>query len=341
MKLLAKKDVPELLQAWSQRYEVLSPGTTEQADCIFGAFSRDSFTLSYRKPPMPPKAALLPPSQVIFTIENGRYADAASAGRTLLFGIRACDAMGILQAKSFFQRDGSDSYVSRRSDESVIIVNACSGPQNETCFCTTMHSGPYADRGFDLQLYDMGETFLVEEGSARGAELTGSQFFFAIGDAEAAGRIRTFRQKAQKAIPSVPEVARAMNILKAGPSCDSVWERLGKKCIMCGGCAYVCPTCTCFTVADRVHTAMNGQRIRSWDACLFSGFTREASGHNPRPTQASRLKRRHEHKLLYYNKIDTQAMVCGCVGCGRCSDYCPVHIGTLEVVKSIAEQVGQ
>ena len=82
---------------------------------------------------------------------------------------------------------------------------------------------------------------------------------------------------------------------------------------------------------------MRAPRLRAWDACLYGGFTREASGHNPRIIQSLRLKRRHEHKLLDYNKIDIQDGLCGCVGCGRCSDYCPVHIGTLEVVKAIAE----
>jgi Fe-S oxidoreductase len=76
--------------------------------------------------------------------------------------------------------------------------------------------------------------------------------------------------------------------------------------------------------------------VRAWDACLYGGFTREASGHNPRNIQALRLKRRHEHKLLHFNNADIQDALCGCVGCGRCSDYCPVHIGTLEIVKAIA-----
>ena len=83
----------------------------------------------------------------------------------------------------------------------------------------------------------------------------------------------------------------------------------------------------------------SGERMRTWDTCLYAGFTREASGHNPRPSQASRLKRRHEHKLVHFNPVDNQGALCGCVGCGRCSDYCPVHIGTLEVVKAIADHI--
>lgn len=336
MKLLAKKDVPELLQAWSQHCDVLCPCSTRHGDVIFGTFCRDLFTLSYGKPSMPPKAVLLPPSEVLFTVHNGCYAVAPVTAGPLLFGIRACDAMGMLQVRSFFQRDYGDSYAGCRADEITVIVNACGGPQNETCFCTTMKSGPFAEGGFDLQLYDLGDHFLVEEGSARGAKLTTARFFFGTDDAGAAASIKAFKSRACAAIPLVADIGRAMDILQAGACCDRVWEHLGKKCIMCGGCAYACPTCTCFTVSDRVSAPATGQRIRSWDACLFSGFTREASGNNPRATQALRLKRRHEHKLLYYSEADAQGMVAGCVGCGRCSDYCPVHIGTLEVAQSIA-----
>jgi ferredoxin len=127
-----------------------------------------------------------------------------------------------------------------------------------------------------------------------------------------------------------------MDLLKESRVGENVWERFGKKCIACGGCVYVCPTCTCFNVYDEATGPAGGNRVRSWDTCLFGGFTREASGHNPRPDQNSRVKRRHEHKLLYYNKYDVGEMLCGCVGCGRCSDYCPVHIGTLEVVEAIS-----
>jgi sulfhydrogenase subunit beta (sulfur reductase) len=155
-------------------------------------------------------------------------------------------------------------------------------------------------------------------------------------DAIAGEQIEAFKQKAVQGIPIVHEVNKAMSMLKDGSSDQKVWEYFGRKCIVCGGCTFVCPTCTCFNVYDHERAPGSGIRARAWDACLYGGFTREASGHNPRGTQALRLKRRHEHKLLYYNETDIQGSLCGCVGCGRCSDYCPVHIGALEVVKEIA-----
>jgi ferredoxin len=338
MKLLAKKDVPEVLHSWSSRFTILSPSRKEQGDCLFDIFDKETFTLEYRKPPMPQKSSFLPQSEVIFTVDQGNYSPLISKVQTLLFGIRACDLSGIRQLKSFYSRDRDDIYFRGHTEGTVTVVNTCLWPQNETCFCTTMHSGPYAEKDYDIQLFDMGNAFLVELGSDIGKDLASMKVFAEFNQADAEERLTRLKHMAYNSIPLVPEVAEAMDILKDTGANDKVWERFGRKCIICGGCVYVCPTCSCYNVVDKTITSDSGERIRSWDACLYGGFTREASGHNPRSTQGLRLKRRHEHKLLYYNRTDNQGALCGCVGCGRCSDYCPVHIGTLEVVKAIVEQ---
>lgn len=337
MKTLAKKDMNKTLSIWAQKYEVLSPTKTENGDCIFGAFSEETFTLDYKKPPLSPKSVLFPQSEIIFNVENNEYREVVAAKKTLVFGIRACDMMGICQASSFMVRDNKDVYYQTRQNAAATIVMACPQAQNETCFCTTTRSGPVAKKGFDLQLYDTGDAFLIETGSPRGKELLSGIPLSEVDDAVAKKQIDDFLKKAIKNVPEVKSVVGAMNKLKDKKVDEKVWDNFGAKCITCGGCAFVCPTCTCFNVYDRQFSSGNGIRLRAWDACLYGGFTREASGHNPRIIQSLRLKRRHEHKLLDYNKIDIQDGLCGCVGCGRCSDYCPVHIGTLEVVKAIAE----
>ena len=337
MKTLAKKDLIQALKIWADKFEVLSPTKTAHGDCLFDTFGEKTFTLDYQKPPLSPKSVLFPHSEVTFKVEENQYREVVSAKNMLLFGIRACDMMGILQASSFMCRDQIDVYYSAKRNAAMTIVMACPGPQNETCFCTTTHSGPIAQKGFDLQFYDTGDTFVIEIGTPGGEALLSAVPHADVDDRTARRQIEKFQKKALRSLPEVKSVAKAMNKLSGGKVDERIWDSLGQKCITCGGCAFVCPTCTCFNVYDHASSSGNGLRVRTWDACLYGGFTREASGHNPRASQALRLKRRHEHKLLYYHETDVQGSLCGCVGCGRCSDYCPVHIGTLEVVKAIAE----
>jgi ferredoxin len=337
MKKLAKNKLNDLLLHWSGSYRVLAPIRRENGDCLMESFEPGAFNPDYGKPSLPPKSAFFPQNEVIFTVEKGEYREVLPAGKTLLFGVRACDLMGILQSGSFMTRDRKDPYYDAKRDAVTTVVMACPGPQNETCFCTTMQSGPAAKGGFDLQFYDAGEFFVIESGSARGE---GALAGFALSDLDddlASRQIEAFRQAAAERIERRDSVPEAMQRLKDRTADEKVWESLAKKCILCGGCAFVCPTCTCFNVCDHPTGPGEGIRERTWDACLFGGFTREASGHNPRTTQALRLKRRHEHKLLHYRQDDIQEALCGCTGCGRCSDFCPVHIGTLEVAEVIAD----
>lgn len=337
MKRLAKAELPGVLKDWSRDRTVICPSVKPQGDIIFDTFDESSFTLDYGKPSLSPKSFFLPHSEVIFELTGGRYEERISVEKTIIFGMRACDMTGLTQSRSFMTRDNNDPYYQAKIDATITVVMACPGPQNATCFCTTTRSGPASSGGFDLQFFDMGESFLVEAGSDTGVELVSAPIFAEVDENVASGLIADFRQKATDSIPVVKDIRDAMAELTAGTDCTKVWDNLGNKCIICGGCAFVCPTCTCFNVYDQAQDNANGVRIKAWDACLYNGFTREASGHNPRPTQSSRLQRRHEHKLLYYNATDVDGTLCGCVGCGRCSDFCPVHIGTLEVALAIVQ----
>ncbi len=336
MKRIRKDSLKEVLKNWALDRTVIAPRRTERGECIYDTFDEAGFTLDIAKPSAPPKRSLFPQSEVIFQIEQGGYRQAVSSSPTLLFGIRPCDHKGLLQSQSFMSQDLDDPYYRAKSEKVLTVVMACPGSMSPTCFCTTTSSGPWAESGFDLQLYDDGDAFLVEIGSERGFDLVSSSSFEEMDDAKAAEKIRAFQKAAGSRIPIILEVEDAMERLEtSNKASDEVWEGFGKKCITCGGCSFVCPTCTCFTVSDRVVSVETGDRIRSWDSCLYAGFTKEASGHNPRRTSALRIKRRHEHKLLYHKDRDHHGGLCTCVGCGRCSDYCPVHIGLIEVAQAI------
>jgi ferredoxin len=111
-----------------------------------------------------------------------------------------------------------------------------------------------------------------------------------------------------------------------------VWEEVSRKCLGCGACSYLCPTCYCF---DLVHEKMaaGARKVRTWDCCMFPLFTRHASGHNPRSVNAARLRQKIMHKFSYYPE---RYSVDGCVGCGRCVRSCPVNLDIRQLLESVA-----
>ncbi len=335
MKRIDKAATREALKAWSNERTVIAPHVRDHGERIFDVFDEASFTLDYRKPSMPPKSVFFPQSEIIFRIEDGTYRTTLSRNKTLLFGLRPCDMKALLQSRNFMSKDFTDAYYEARARNTATVVMACPGSQSPTCFCTTTGSGPFADGGYDLQFVEDGDSFLVDAATPLGMELASLKWFREADDGESQSRLLLLKDRAERSIPILDDVKEAVERLRGSEIPDGVWEGFGDKCIVCGGCSFVCPTCTCFTVSDSVHAQGNGERLRSWDACLYAGFTKEASGHNPRGTQALRLKRRHEHKLRYFMDRQTYGSLCTCVGCGRCSDFCPVHIGTIEVAKAV------
>jgi ferredoxin len=114
------------------------------------------------------------------------------------------------------------------------------------------------------------------------------------------------------------------------------WERCAADCQGCGGCCFVCPTCSCFSISDKADGKELFRRERWRDSCLYEGFTREASGHNPRAQKAGRLKRRIFHKLSY-QYVERMGRH-SCVGCGRCVDACMAKLGIPDVLLRIRDE---
>ena len=110
---------------------------------------------------------------------------------------------------------------------------------------------------------------------------------------------------------------------------EQVWEELSLRCQDCGGCAYLCPTCTCFTISDQQLDATSGQRLRSWDACTFGGFTAMTGGHNPVQAKTSAIRQRFLHKLRDDVRQNGRP---SCVGCGRCVSVC---FGGTDIVRFV------
>ncbi|MFZ3573051.1 4Fe-4S dicluster domain-containing protein [Streptomyces sp. BH097] len=252
-------------------------------------------------------------------------------------GVRPCDLRAIaiqdrVLAGGHFKDDG---YAARRGKAFLVAVE-CTEP-GETCFCVSMGSGPGADAGFDLALTELVDgdrhRFLVRVGSADGARIL-SQVPCTEADMasteSARSAVDAARDRMGRAMPPVDLRA----LLGANPDADR-WDDVAARCLTCGNCTMVCPTCFCTTTEEVTDlTGDHAERWQRWDSCFDLDFSRLHEG-PVRATPRSRYRQWLTHKLsTWYDQFDST----GCVGCGRCITWCPVGIDITEEVAAIAEE---
>ncbi len=246
-------------------------------------------------------------------------------------GLRSCDvhAMLVHDAVLLGGRFVDSDYKARRERLFVVAVNC--GQAGGTCFCASMNTGPKATTGYDLSLTEVydGERhyFTVEWGSELGAAVLDEvPHRSATADETAAASERIQRASDQ--------MGRSMDTkgireLFSDHLESPQWEEVAGRCLTCGNCTQVCPTCFCSTVEDTTDlTGEVAERWRHWDSCFTLDFS-YLHGGAVRKTGASRYRQWITHKLGTWHD---QFGMSGCIGCGRCITWCPVGIDITEEV---------
>jgi sulfhydrogenase subunit beta (sulfur reductase) len=244
------------------------------------------------------------------------------------FGVRGCDRHAIaIQDRVLLEGRFPDTdYAARREGAFVVAVD-CADPAG-TCFCVSMDTGPGVDEGFDLaltELLDGRHRFLVRIGSRRGADVMSELESTTAEDPDLKRREQIVEGAAQRMGREL-DTTGLRELLQ-----DSLehprWDEVAERCLTCGNCTMVCPTCFCTTVEDVTDlSGEQAERWRSWDTC-FSLDHSYVHGGSVRPTGRSRYRQWLTHKLgTWWDQFGTS----GCVGCGRCIAWCPVGIDITE-----------
>jgi sulfhydrogenase subunit beta (sulfur reductase) len=249
-------------------------------------------------------------------------------------GVRTCElhAMAI-QDRVFLAGQYLDKTYKTRRDHAFIIAVNCD-QAGGTCFCVSMDAGPKVEAGYDFALTELVDDsrhlFVVEIGSAAGGVLVAELPHRPATEAEIADVERVVAQTTAQMGRSL-DTDGLKELLQANPN-HPRWDEVAERCLTCGNCTNVCPTCFCTTIDDTTDlSGRTAERVRRWDSCFTLDFS-YIHGGTVRNSGRSRYRQWMTHKLAHW--ID-QFGTSGCVGCGRCITWCPVGIDITEEAAAI------
>lgn len=350
-RLVARDDVLRIVDLLRARgYDVVAPFMGRGRDTWFDLVTddnRSAVALHVPNPYYPPKRYVLPHIERLMVLRNvnGRFEAEAQAEtqRLAVFGIRSCDLAGIKHLDRFYLgREYRDVYYESLRRGMFLVNMACTDPEQDIgpdCFCVCADTGPAARDGFDLQLVDLGDSFMAVAGTPQGEELFSEPIFARAHESDVARRRDVLAQARRSFRANTSWFTAAVRAVSTDSIPEKTWEEIGNRCLECGGCTFVCPACTCFTVTDRAIGPDTYERVRVWDSCALNGFTRMAGGFNPRRAVHDRRNRRFFRKLSHY--FVQRELSVACVGCGRCAAVCHGDIGMPSVVEMIRRSLAE
>ncbi len=260
--------------------------------------------------------------------------------RYAFLGARACElAAAGIQDRVLIEGRFSDPIYRARRENAIIIAVQCTEP-SDVCFCTSMGTGPRSEGGFDLALTELvapgSHEFVVEVGTQLGAELL-SEVEFSDVSSGLRERARQANEAAATGIQRRLDISGLRELLRDNFN-HPHWDDVASRCLACGNCTQVCPTCFCVNVEDSTDVAgSTAERWRRWDSCYSLAFT-YIHGGSVRVSTKSRYRQWLTHKLSYWHD---QFASSGCVGCGRCIAWCPAAIDLTREVAAIRAASGQ
>jgi len=338
-KKVSKKDIARLLEQWSQQFAVLAPSKESGVAAMAEWDGKDTGFLDwYRNTVVPPKASFLPPMEEMFRFQKGEEGyniePAPKAERNqLIFGIRPCDARAMAILDMTFKDAYEDPYYLSKRKSAVLVGLGCTNPC-ESCFCTSMGTSPTDPTNVDLMFINIGDEFLVKEVTDKGKELIAKTKGLKEATKDDEAKAEQSKKTAYDRVTRKLDTEGIKDRLLASFDDEEYWEKVAAKCISCGICTLLCPTCFCFDINDEMVKG-EGTRFRSWDSCGFPLYSKMPM-ENPRQDKWRRVRQKVCHKYEFYPMTFN---VIACTGCGRCIRLCPVNWDITQVIESVPAKI--
>ncbi len=333
LKKIAADKLGQLVAALMEKGKVFAPVSGKGGANFEEITNAGDATLDFYNTVLSPKSLFFPQTErmIRYRIEKDKTESEVlpvESASQILLGVRPCDVRSFEIMDLLFEDGGLlDPYWVARRKQTTIIGYAFD-TVDPVDFYNAFGIGAADSEGSDVFMVRKDGTLylkgITEKGEALLAGLSGLEDGT---DADAASYDEAIAGATALKTRSLELEGVEQKLLDVFEG--SFWPKTAEACISCGTCTFVCPTCHCFDICDET-LFREGARSRTWDACMFTNFTLETSGHNPRTKIFQRLRQKVTHKFSYYVSKFGKTL---CVGCGRCTRSCPVNIDIFSMVE--------
>ncbi len=326
---ISMKDKEQLFDILTKQYDVFAPMVMKGEGCFsdtdvvrYGKIQKAEDIEWQKKSDYSFKEVLLPINETIFYFTEDQVSVPKIEAKKKIVFLRSCDLHAVKRLDQIYLNNGpEDFYYKRHRDQVKFCLMEC--PTScDSGFCASM--GTNVPECYDFSL-----------------RMTNAGIFMDCNDEEIKAALSIIEKEEMNVSPEFitenPEKVTLPKNLSNESFTDDIWKEYGSRCIACGRCNFVCPTCTCFTMQDVFYQDNKnvGERRRIWASCQVDGYTEMAGGIEFRKPQADRVRFKVMHKIYDYEKRFGYPM---CVGCGRCDDVCPEYISYSNLVNRLAKK---
>ncbi len=301
--------------------------------------SSEEIALTHIPTILPPKKYFMPQKEALLEYETSKGLDVTTVvdvEEMVLFGVHTCDLAGIQCLNMVFSERPRDFNYLARKGRIRIIGLECNDYCDKHASCALVNAN-LPNGGYDLFFSDLGDYFLVHVNTLAGDEIIETTHEF-----EPAGRqhiedLNRLREHKRSVFRNEVGIEPRLlpEVFDRGFE-SSVWKDLDERCLACGNCTAVCPTCYCFDIRDEADLDLQGgRRWRAWDSCQLEPFAKVAGGENFRKARAARQRHRYYRKFRY--PVAKYARFF-CTGCGRCSRACMADIRLKETINALVKE---
>ncbi len=331
---IKKEEVNDILARLRPTVKVCAPKEITRrrgrgkAEIRYGEITEYGQIVFDRKADFGPKELVYPVMQSLlkFAVTEVIVSDPPET-RSMLIFVRPCDYHAMRRLDQIFLNNGGNPefYYARLREKARFVLMECA-ESFDTCFCASMGSNVVDDYAAAVRFTPEGMYVDVKDANLLPVFGAGAACSFTPDFVK--------ENKRSVTVPDIPDRSYLADIIGL-----DYWKQFNERCILCGGCNTVCPTCACFDTNDIIYneTSLEGERRRTWSSCMLSSYTVMAGGHGVRVDAGANTRFKTLHKVYDYKlRFGEEHM---CVGCGRCDMRCPKDIHFSETISGLAAEV--